>query len=114
KAAVEGLEELARQIPTLKFIAAGAGGEAWQACGAMAKRCVNVLVEPFSGGCHRGKVEALVAQLGAHRILFATGFPNQNPGAALGLLSDAQLSDGEKQNIFQRNAARLFDLTLQG
>jgi predicted TIM-barrel fold metal-dependent hydrolase len=105
-----GLEELARQIPTLKFIASGAGGDAWQECGAMAKRVVNVLVEPFSGGCHSGKVDALAGRLGYHRILFATGYPNQNPGGALGLLAESKLSDGEKQGILHRNASRLFGL----
>jgi predicted TIM-barrel fold metal-dependent hydrolase len=110
EADVHGLEELARQIPTLKFIASGAGGDAWQACGAMAKRVVNVLVEPFSGGCHSGKLDALAALLGFHRVLFATGYPNQNPGAALGLLAESQLTDGEKQGVLHRNATRLLGL----
>jgi predicted TIM-barrel fold metal-dependent hydrolase len=102
------LEQLAREVTTLKFIAGGAGGDAWMACGAMAKRAVNVLLEPFTGGCHRGKIEALAAAIGSHRILFATGYPDQNPGAALGLLADAALSDGEKQAILSGNARRLF------
>ena len=96
------------------FVAGGAGGDFWQECGAMAKRQTNVMLEPFTGGCHRGKLEALVGVLGAHRIFFATGYPNANPGAALGLLADARISDGEKQGIFQRNAVRLFNLALEG
>jgi predicted TIM-barrel fold metal-dependent hydrolase len=111
---VMGLEQLAKQVPTVKFIAGGAGGDFWQECGAMAKRQTNVMLEPFTGGCHRGKLEALVGLLGAHRIFFATGYPNANPGAALGLLADARISDGEKQGIFQRNAVRLFNLALEG
>jgi len=107
---VVALEQLARQVPTVKFIAAGAGGDAWQACASMAKRVVNVLLEPFSGGCQRGKLEGMVATVAAHRILFATGIPDQNPGAALGLLADAQITEGEKQSILTANARRLFGM----
>lgn len=105
---VTGLEQLAKAVPTVKFIAAGAGGDAWQECGALAKRVVNVMLEPFSGGPHRGKIEWLVTLLGTHRILFSTGFPNQNPGASLGLLADAQIADNEKQAILTGSAKRIF------
>lgn len=105
---VRGLEQLARLVPTVKIIAGGSGGDHWQECGGVAKRCVNVMLEPFSGGSHRGKLEWLVGLLGSHRILFGTGYPNQNPGASLGLLADAQLSDNEKQAILVGSARRLF------
>src|SRR5438477_609840 len=91
--------------------ALGAGGDAWQDCAFLAKRLVNIFLEPFSGGSHRGKVEAIVQTLGAHRVLFASNFPEQNPGATLGLLLDAKLSDAEKQAVLTTNAARLFGLT---
>jgi predicted TIM-barrel fold metal-dependent hydrolase len=52
--------------------------------------------------------------LGAHRVLFASGFPGQNPGAALGLLLDSRLSENEKQAILTTSAVRLFGLTRQG
>ncbi len=107
---VFGLERLAREVATVKFIAGGAGGDAWQACGHVAKRLVNIMVEPFTSGCHSGKVDALVGLLGAHRVLFGTGYPDQNPGAALGLLGDAAISEGEKQQILKSNATRLFGL----
>lgn len=107
---VAGLEALAKQVTSIKFIAGGAGGQAWQACAAVAKRTVNVMLEPFTSGCESGKVEAMAKILGAHRLLFATGYPDQNPGAALGLLADAKLTEGEKQAILNSNAVRLFGL----
>ncbi|MBI3909306.1 MAG: amidohydrolase family protein [Armatimonadetes bacterium] len=110
EAAVRDLETLAKQMPQLKVIAAGAGGDAWLASVAAAKRAVNVMLEPFTGGCHRGKLEAMVEVLGSHRILFATGFPAWNPGAALGLLADAKISDADKQAILTGNARKMFGL----
>jgi predicted TIM-barrel fold metal-dependent hydrolase len=75
-----------------------------------AKRTVNIFPEPFSGGAHRGKVEAMVNLLGPHRILFASAYPEYNPGAALGALLDAKITDGEKQAVLAGNANRMFGL----
>lgn len=113
-AAVRDLEALAAEFTTLKFIASGAGGDDWQDCMFAAKRYVNIFLEPLSGGSHRGKLETLLQVLGPNRVLFASNFPESNPGAALGVLMDARLSDGEKQNILTNNALRLFGLTRDG
>jgi predicted TIM-barrel fold metal-dependent hydrolase len=78
-----------------------------------AKRAVNVYLEPFSGGTHRGKLETILATIGPNRVLFGSGFPDRNPGAALGLLIDSKLSDQEKQAVLTTNAVRLFGLNRQ-
>lgn len=108
--AVRDLEEVATEFNTIKFIAGGAGGDYWQDCMLAAKRVVNIFLEPFSGGAHRGKLEAMFATLGPNRILFASHYPEQNPGHALGMLVDAKISDGEKQAVLTTNAVRLFNL----
>lgn len=108
--AARELEALAMEFSTLKIIALGCGGDDWQACTHVAKRATNVFLEPFSGGPHRGKVEAILAALGPNRVLFASNYPLSNPGAALGLWFDAKLSDAEKQAILTTNAVRLFGL----
>jgi len=104
------LESLAAEFTGLKIVVAGGGGEGWQACLLAAKRHVNLFVEPFSGGAHQGKLEALVGTLGPHRVLFASHYPERNPGSALGLLLDSKLSEAEKQAILTGNAVRLFGL----
>jgi predicted TIM-barrel fold metal-dependent hydrolase len=109
--AVRELEAVAKEFNTLKFVAGGAGGEAWHSCLVAAKRTTNIFLEPFTGGQHRGKLEAILEVLGAHRVLFASGYPNLNPGAALGMLLDAKISDGDKQTILTASAIRLFGLT---
>ncbi len=109
-AAVHELRALAGEFNTIKFIAAGAGGDAWQECVLAARHDVNIFLEPCTGGAHQGKLEAIFATLGPNRVLFASGFPISNPGAALGLVMDAKLSDGEKQAVLMNNAVRLFNL----
>jgi predicted TIM-barrel fold metal-dependent hydrolase len=108
--AVRQLEELAREFSSLKIIAGGAGYEDWQACMWAAKRAVNIFLEPISGGTHRGKLETILATIGPNRVLFASAYPEHNPGAALGMLLDAKISDNEKQAVLTTNAVRLFNL----
>jgi uncharacterized protein len=110
---VRELEELALEFNAMKFIAAGAGYNHWQDCVLAAKRAVNIYLEPFSGGTHRGKLEAILEILGPHRILFGSNYPEHNPGAALGLLLDAKMSDAERQGILAGNAIKLFGLSRQ-
>jgi len=108
--AVRDLETAAAEFTTIKFVAAGAGGEEWQECVLAARRYTNIFLEPFSGGAHRGKLEAILASLGPHRILFGSNYPDHNPGAALGLLMEAKISDADKQSILTGSAVRLFGL----
>jgi uncharacterized protein len=110
EADVRDLEVLAKECPTVKMIAAHAGGDAWAACLALASRQLNILLEPCSGGAERDKLEEGVEKIGAHRILFGTNFPTLNPGVALGMVADARLSDADKRLILGGNAAKLFAL----
>ncbi len=111
--AVGQIEQLALEFNQMKLVAAGAGGDAWASAAYAAKRAVNLFLEPFSGGYHRGKLEAIQAIVGGHRLLFASNYPTGNPGAALGLLLDSGLPDAEKQAVFGGNAIRLFSLRNQ-
>jgi predicted TIM-barrel fold metal-dependent hydrolase len=104
------LETLALEFTTLRIIALGCGGDDWQACALVAKRATNVYLEPFSGGPHRGKLEAILASVGPNRVVFASNYPESNPGAALGLWYDAKITEAEKQAVLTTNAMRLFGL----
>lgn len=110
EADVRALEVLAQECPTVKMIAAHAGGDAWSACLALAERQLNLLLEPFTGGAERDKLQEGVERIGAHRIVFGTHFPVLNPGVALGMVADARLSDTDKNLILGGNAAKLFGL----
>ena len=109
---VRELANVAPDFNTLKFIAGGAGGEDWQDCMLVARRITNIFLEPFTGGAQAGKLAAILQVLKPHRVLMGTGYPNQNPGVALGLLGDAAISDADKQTILTRSPERVFDLIL--
>ena len=109
-AAAHDLQELATEFSSVKFVAWGCGGDEWQDAVLAARQCVNIFLEPCSGGPHRGKIEAIFAALGPNRVLFASNYPDQNPGAALGLLLEAKISDTERQAMLAGNAVRLFSL----
>lgn len=111
--ATRDLDALAREFTQLKIIAQGAGGDDWQACALVAKQATNVFLEPFSGGPHRGKLEAILATVGPNRVVFGSNYPDSNPGAALGLWMDSKLSDSEKQAVLTTNAVRLFGFNRQ-
>jgi predicted TIM-barrel fold metal-dependent hydrolase len=108
---VRALDRLAQECPTVKMIAAHSGGDAWAACLALAERQLNILLEPFTGGAERDKLEEAVARIGAHRILFGTNFPLLNPGVALGMVADSRLSEADKNLILGGNAVKLFHLS---
>ena len=112
-ATVLELEHLAAEYSNLKIIAGGAGGDDWHACMVAARRQTNLFLEPFSGGAHRGKLEGILQSLGAHRVLFASNYPDQNPGHALGLLVEAKINDADKQSILTGSANRLFGFARQ-
>lgn len=109
--AVRELDALAAEFSTIKFIAGGSGGVSWPAAVISARQRPNIFLEPFSGESHQGKLERILEVLGPHRLLFASSYPIQNPGAALGLLADARITDAEKQSILSASAARLFGLS---
>lgn len=109
-AQVRALAVLVAEAPTVKFIVAHAGGDAFAECLALATHQLNLVLEPFTGGSERGRVEEAVEKIGAHRIVFGTNFPHLNPGVALGMLADARISDQDRAQILERTAAKLFQL----
>ncbi len=54
-----------------------------------------------------GIIEEIVNRVGAHRLLFSTGMPFNNPGASLMRVITAQISDEEKKQIAHGNIKRL-------
>ncbi len=54
------------------------------------------------------EVEYVISQVGADRILFGSAIPLQNPAIAPLRIEKAEISDADKENIYYRNALRLF------
>jgi len=98
---------LAERYPEAKILMAHLGGNCYHGIKAI-RKYPNVWVD-FSGTLfNRDEIDYTKKQIGAQRILFGTDMPgpfliNQ------GLVEEADLTDEEREDIFFRNALRLFD-----
>ncbi len=108
-ACVDVALQLAKTYPMHKFVMLGMGGADWRTAIAAAHQSVNIFLET-SGAMDRSKIPAAVELLGAHRILFGSGSPHRDPVAAVGLLEDSEVSEGDARRILHDNAYRLFNL----
>lgn len=101
--------EIAKAYAMLKVVLLGMGGHDWRMAIAAAHASTNIYLET-SGPLDRAKIPAAFATIGAHRILFGSGSPHVDPGAAMGLLDDTTLSPDVCRRIYADNARRLFAL----
>jgi predicted TIM-barrel fold metal-dependent hydrolase len=101
--------EIARSYTMLKVILLGMGGHDWRVAIAAAHASTNIYLET-SGPLDRAKIPAAFDTIGAHRILFGSGTPHVDAGAAIGLLQDTTLSEDVCRRIYHDNARRLFAL----
>lgn len=108
-ACVQVALQLARTYNMHKFILLGMGGVDWRTGIAAAQLATNIFLET-SGPLDRAKIPAAAEAIGAHRILFGSGFPYMDPAAAIGLIQESDLSEHAKQNILFENGAKLFNL----
>ncbi len=92
-----------------RFIFLGMGGQDWQNAIAAAHQATNIFLET-SGVLDMAKLPAAIEVIGAHRILFGSGAPYQDPVATLGLLAEAGVAANNMQRILFDNATKLFAL----
>lgn len=101
--------QLAKTYNMHKFIFVGMGGMEWRTAIASAQQSTNIFLET-SGPLDRAKIPAAAEAIGAHRLLFGSGFPYLDPAAAIGLIQESELSPNAQANILFENSARLFNL----
>jgi predicted TIM-barrel fold metal-dependent hydrolase len=101
---------IADAMPGLKIIASGMGGDDWREAIQMAARPGNLYLD-ISGALVPEKLDHAVDILhGTRRILFASGAPQTDPAAILGLLDDIDLIPKDRERILSGNAEKLFNL----
>jgi hypothetical protein len=106
---IEEFAALAAELPTATLVAAHAGGNWRQAIGALSQ-LPNASVDVCGSFPASGMVEALVADIGAERIVFGTDMPGRSFASQLAKVVLADIGDEEKELILWRNAARIFGL----
>lgn len=70
----------------------------------------NLILDLTGPQAYQGVVEKLVAEVGAHRIVYGSDMPFNNAALQLGGTLYAQIPEADKRCILGGNAARLFRL----
>ena len=91
-----------------KVIASGMGGDEWREAIYLAARPLNLFLD-ISGALMPEKIEyALEILHGSRKLLFASGAPQTDPAALIGLLDDLDLPREDRERILHINAERVF------
>lgn len=64
---------------------------------------VSVIFDPLI-------IQSAIQKLGSDRLLFGSDFPASVPTKLINILKEMKLSDGDLENIFYKNAARILNL----
>jgi predicted TIM-barrel fold metal-dependent hydrolase len=100
---------LARQFPEVPMIAAHAGGN-WRHSLGLLREIANAYVDICGGYPEAGMVEALVADLGAERVLYGSDALGRSCTSQIAKVTLAALPEADKERILCGNSARLLGL----
>jgi len=101
--------ELARGCPDVILIAAHSGGN-WRQCLGLLRDVPNTVVDLCGGYPETGMAEALVADLGADRVLYGSDALGRSFASQIIKVTFADLSREDQERILWRNSARLLGL----
>jgi predicted TIM-barrel fold metal-dependent hydrolase len=103
----DAIADLAARHPRLPIVLFHLGYRTQRALFSVLKAFANISVavgSPYS--VHQG-LEMLVAEIGAERLVFGSGFPDAEPTASITMLTYSSLSEADKQLIGSGNLDRL-------
>ena len=102
--------QIAESLGSMKIIASGMGGDDWHEAIPLAAHPLNLYLD-ISGALSPEKVMYAIETLhGTRKLLFASGAPQTDPAAVLGMLDDIALTADDRERILYTNAARLLHL----
>jgi predicted TIM-barrel fold metal-dependent hydrolase len=102
---------LADAYPDVKMIAAHAGADWRSAIGILRRRAPNAVVDVSGSFPEAGMVEALIGDLGQHRVLFGSDAFGRSVPSQLAKVTLAEIDADAREAVLWRNAARVFDIT---
>ena len=104
------VRNLAKRYPELKIIMAHLGSNVYDSIKCI-KDCPNVYTD-FSGSMYRrDDLDYTISHIGTGRVLFGSDFPGTFENC-IGQVLGADISDDQRQDIFYKNAAKLFKLDI--
>jgi len=101
---------LARRFPEVPMIAAHAGGN-WRQCLGLLRDLPNTFVDICGGYPEAGMAEALVADLGAERVLYGSDALGRSFASQIAKVELADLAPADKRRLLWDNGARLLGIT---
>jgi hypothetical protein len=110
---VLGLVDVLEKFPDLRVIAGHMGGPAWRAAVEAACRSDRLYLEPCCSITDRGKFRYALDRVPLEQMLFGTDSTLVDPAIAMGVVLDADLTEGEYEHVMWRNAARLFGIDVE-
>ena len=103
------LLEVAKEFPEINFLA-GHLGAADRECGLAAKtfrKIKNVYLEICGSSIYRDRIETVVREIGAQRVVFGSDSTILTPAVDIGAVVGSDISREEKEKIFYLNAKDL-------
>ncbi len=110
--AVLAANEIAREFTGMKFVLLGMGGNDWRIATVVAEKTLNLVLD-VSGSFSPDKIKFAVERIGSHRMVYGSGLPYTDPACIIAMVQDADITDGDKRNIFENCARRMFGLRKQ-
>jgi predicted TIM-barrel fold metal-dependent hydrolase len=104
----ERAAEVARRFPELPVFWFHSLAADYPKAAELARELPNVYLEFVTSTQERGKLETLVARLGADRLVFGTDQALFEPIRPLGLVAEAGISDQDRRKILGLTARKVF------
>jgi uncharacterized protein len=109
-------EKIAAEHPALKIILGHAGAKDYYYFEVikMLKRCCspNIYIDTAGDINYRGMLEHFVSEVGSKQILFGSDAPWIDPSLSVSYIMNSAISEEDRENIFFKNACRLFNLSI--
>ena len=110
KTGILRLLEMAKEFPEINFIAGHMGNPDWEIAARTFKKTKNVYLELCSSYPIAGKIESVVKEIGAERVIFGSDSSLINPAFIIGMVVDSEISKKDKEKVFYLNAKDLLNL----
>ena len=105
----EGLLDVNRKFPELKMLAGHMGGFEYERAIECAKLGnENYLLEICGTDSSVDRIKRAVDTLGSGRVLYGTDYSLHGAAQIIGKVFDADITESDRQNIFYKNAERIF------
>jgi len=88
----------------------GLNGQGWRAAIGAARKLDNVYLEICGSDLHKDRIKEAVDAMGCDRILFGSDMTLIAPDFAVGMVTEAEISEEAKEAIFYTNAKKLFGI----